>query len=274
MPLPPDFSEQEHLQDVVRRWMNREIKEYFRGIDGDELDDDITTPESSLAYACQHKDTDSLIMTQLRWLLFERVRLQKIQVPITGVPAGTYQETRRFRPQIQLYFFEDLQDVEPTYSPVAGEITFRLMNYSSETITPPIANTYANRIRSNFATGGGYLWRKGRGQLCYTDQAKGYKLKIFCRTEAEGRELVDRVLDVGQDSPDWDKANYSENLAEGAAYPIVPPSDRIYGEMRRLPRKRPIATVRFQYALLHVWGLSNPVPLVDRTTLWPSALAS
>lgn len=274
MPLPADFSEQEHLQSVIRKWMNREIRGHFRATDSDELDEDITTPENSLAWACQHKDTDSLLMTQLRWSLFERVRLQRIQVPITGIPTGSFQPTRRFKPQIQLYFQEDLADVEPEFEPVTGELTFRLMQYDSDTITPAVAQAFATRVRSTFAGGGGYLWRKGRGMLSYTDKRKGYQLQILCRNEGAGRELVDRVLDVGQDTPDWDKASYSESLAEGTAYPVIPPRERIYGEIRRLPRRRPIATVRFQYALLHVWGLQHPIPLTDRTGLWPSELAS
>jgi hypothetical protein len=273
MALPPQFSEQEHLQDTIRRWMNREIRDYFSELGGDEWDEDITSPRASLRVACNHKDTDSLLMTSLRWDLFERVRLQRIQVPITGIPSGTYQETRRYRPQIQLYFLEDLADVEPGYSPVAGEISFRLMQYSSDTITPAIANAYATRVRSNFSVGTGYLWRKGRGMLAYTEPRKGYGLKIFCRNEPEGQALINQVLDVGQDTPNWEKANYSENLSESAAYPVIPPTDRIYGQLRRIPRKRPIATVRFQYALLHVWGLAHPIPLVDRTGLWPSELA-
>lgn len=274
MPLPADFSEQEHLQSVVRKWMNREIREHFRESSSQELDDDITTPESSLAWACQHKDADSLLMTQVRWNLFERVRLQRIQVPITGIPTGSFQPSRRFKPQIQFYFQEDLSDIEFGYAPVTGELSFRLMQYDSDTITPPIAEAFATRIRTNFAVGGGYLWRRGRGMLSYTDKRKGYQLQIYCRNEGAGRELVDRVLDVGLETPDWDKANYSENLAESTAYPVVPPSERIYGQIRRMPRRRPIATVRFQYALLHVWGLQHPIPLVDRTGLWPSELAS
>lgn len=273
MPLPPEFSEQEHLQSVIRRWMNREIREFFRDADEDEWDEDITTPKGSLRVACNHRDTDSLIMTQLRWLLFERVRLQRIQVPITGIPTGSFQPTRRFKPQVQLYFQEDLEDVDPGFEPVTGEVSFRLMNQDSDTITPAFAQVLATRVRSNFSVGGGYRWRKGRGMLSYTDKRKGYQLQLLCRTENDGRQLVDRVLDVGQDTPDWDKAAYSENLAEGSAYPVIPPTERIYGQIRRLPRRRPIATVRFQYALLHVWGLQNPIPLVDRTGLWPSELA-
>lgn len=274
MPLPADFSEQEHLQDTIRKWLNREIKEYFRGLDGDELDDDITMPESSLAWACKHKDTDSILMTQLRWSLFERVRLQKIQVPITGVPSGDAIETRNYKPQIFLYFQEDLADVDGDYAPVSGEISFRLMQYNYDQITPAIAQTFAARINSNFALGSGYVWRKGKTTVVYTDKAKGYQLRLNCRTEADGIQLINQVLDINVDSYDADKCTVIENKSAAAAYPTIPPNDFIYGDTRRLPRRKPVADVRFQYALMHVWGLRHPIPLVDRTTLWPSALVA
>jgi len=274
MALPPQFSEQEHLQDTIRRWMNREIRDYFSELGGDEWDEDITSPRASLRVACNHKDTDSLLMTSLRWDLFERVRLQRIQVPITGIPAGDAIDRREYKPQIFLYFQEDLADVDADYSPVSGEISFRLMQYNYDQITPAIAQTFATRINSNFALGSGYVWRKGKVTVSYTDKSKGYQLCLYCRTEAEGIQLVNQVLDINNDAYDAAKCNVKENKSAAAAFPIIPPNDYIYGDTRRLPRRRPVADVRFQYALLHVWGLRHPIPLVDRTTLWPSALVA
>lgn len=274
MTLPADFSEQEHLQDAIRRWMNREIRDYFSDLGGDEWDEDITTPRASLRVACSHKDTDSLLMTSLRWDLFERVRLQRIQVPITGIPTSDVHETRKFKPQIFLYFQEDLGDIEPGYSPVTGRITFRLMQYQYDQITPAIAQTLAQRVNSNFNLGAGYLWRKGKVMVSYTDKSKGYQLQLLCRTESDGTQLINQVLDINTDAIDLSKCNVSENQLEAVAYPVIPPNDFVYGDTRRLPRRRPIADVRFQYALLHVWGLVHPIPLVDRTGLWPSALVA
>lgn len=272
--LPPDFSEQEHLQDAIRRWMNREIRDYFSDLGGDDWDENITTPKASLRVACTHKDTDSLLMTSLRWDLFERVRLQKIQVPIVGIPAGDVHETRKFKPQIFLYFQEDFQDIEPGFAPVTGRITFRLMQYQYDQITPAIAQTLAQRINSNFNLGPGYVWRKGRVMVSYTDRGRGYQLQLLSRTENDGLQLINQVLDINNHTPDLTLCNVTENQLETAAYPVIPPTDVIYGESRRLPRRRPIADVRFQYAVLHVWGLVHPIPLVDRTGLWPSALVA
>ena len=173
MAIPPEFSEQEHLQNTITRWVNREVRDYFSDLGGDDWDPDIWTPRGSLRHACTHKELDSLLMTHLRWQLFERIRRSAFDMPFYGIPIPGFHEARRFKPQIKLYFQEDIQDVEPTFSPVTGEVSFRLMDHETATITPAIAQTYANRIETNFGVGGGFLWRKGRVMCTYTDRERG-----------------------------------------------------------------------------------------------------
>ena len=274
MPLPPEFDQQEHLQSVIRKWTNREVMDYFADLGLDETDDDLTTPRGSLRTACRHLDTDSLIMTQLRWQLFERIRRSRFDHPYYGIPIAGFHEARRFKPQITLYFQEDVQDVEPGFSPVSGVLSFRLMDHTRETITPAIAQTYAQRIETNFGQGGGYRWRKGRVMCSYTDRERGYQMKILVRDDTYARDLINKVLDIQNHTPDWSRLNVAENQNAAAAYPPVPPNDRIYGEQRREPRRRPVADVRFQVSYLNIHGLSNPAVLFDRTSLYPSALAT
>ena len=274
MALDPAFRRQEHLQDVIRIWINREVRDYFSDLGGDEWDEDIRTPRGSLRVACTHDDGDSLIMTQLRWQLFERIRLQRFQVPYYGIPVSEIHEQRKFKPQIMLYFQEDLQDTTEDYAPVTGEISFRLMNHDSSSINPTVAQTYANRIESRFLNGGGYIWRKGKIMCTYNDWGKGYALKLLSRNDNDARQLIDRVLDIQSDTPDWEKMNVNENQQPAAAFPTIPERDLIYGKQRRRPRRRPIADVRFQYAILNVHELVNPIPLADRSGIWPSALSA
>lgn len=272
MPLSPEFNHTEHLQSVYRQWLNREVREWFRNSDGDEIDDDITTPKGSLQVACFHRDSDSLLMTQMRFQLFEKLRLQKFQIPITGIPRGSVEESRRYRPQVMLFFQEDQADTIAEYAPVTGEISYRLMDHTSETITPAVAQVISNRIKTNFGAGNGYIWRKGKHMMSYIDRDEGYQLQLLVRTENDGRQLIDRVLDLKGKSPEFSKAHFKENLEPTEAYPTLPRTKRIYGEQRREPRKRPIADVRFQYAVLDVWGLTNVIPLVDRAGIFPSAM--
>jgi len=270
--LPDHFSPSEHLQDLLKRYFNREVREWFSDLGGDEWEPDIGTTRGSLRVGCTHLDNDNLDMTILRIELFNFIRRQKFEMPFLGIPLGQFQETRRYRPQIMLYFQEDVGDIEPGYSPVTGEVSFRLMDHNSSTINEAVANTFANRVKSNFLNGGGYVWRKGKTMVSYTDKAKGYQLQLYSRSEAYGRELIERVLDVQNDTPDWSKCNVSENQSPTAAYPTIPELDYVYGKSRRMPRKRPMADCRFQFALLHVWGLPNPIVLADRSGLYAQAL--
>lgn len=274
MSLPDNFSEAEHLQDLFRRYANRQVREFFADLGGEDWSPDISTTRGSLRHGTTHKDDDSLPMTLLRWELFNYVRRLKFDVPMMGIPVSSFDQERRYKPQIILNFIEDLGDVDPGYEVVTGRISFRLMDHNSDTITPTVAQTYANRINSNFNIGGGFVWRKGRAMVTYNDWSKGYALQVLSRSKANGRDVIERVLDIQNDTIDTSKMNCNENENESAAYPVVPPNDRIYGEIRRTPRKRPLADVRFQYAVLHVHGLQNGIPLVDRTGLYPSSLVS
>lgn len=270
MPLPPDFSPAEHFQDVARRTSNLEVKEWFADLASDEVD--IGTPRSSLRAACTHQENDPLVLTVGRMLLFDMVVRRVWNRGVYGIPVASFQEARRFKPQIMLYFQEDERDVEPGYPPITGEVSFRLMQHTSESITPAIAATYANRIKSEFAGGGGYVWQKGRTMLSYYDREKGYALKVLCRNKSDGRAVISKALDIQNHTPDWKLCKVNENEEPGAAYPAVPQNERIYGKNRRPPRSRPVGDVRFQYALLHVHGLQNPVCLVDRSGTWPDPL--
>lgn len=274
MPLPDNFSEAEHLQDLFRRYANRQVKEFFNDLGGEDWDPDISTTRGSLRHGSTHKDEDSLPMTLLRWELFNYVRRLKFDVPIIGIPVSTFNSERKYKPQIILYFQEDLGDIEPGFAPVTGRISFRLMGYESDTLTPVVAQTFANRIRTSFHSGGGFVWRKGRIMCTYSDWDKGYSLQVLSRSEANGREVIDRVLDIQNDTIDLAKMSVKENQAEAAAFPVIPPNDFIYGETRRTPRRRPLADVRFQYATLFIDSMANAIPLVDRTGLFPSAIAS
>lgn len=267
---------EENLQGFIRKWLNREIREYFTdfGVD-DSWSPNLTTPRGQLAAACKHSDDDPYTVTLLKAWFFEHIKSQPYRVPYYGIPVSSFQESRKFRPQIHLYFLEDADTVDPDYSAVAGEISFRLMNYTTETITPTVAATFANRVRLAFGAGdAGYLWRKGKDMATYNQWDKGYALQILTRSNAEAREVIGKVLDIQNDTPDWAKMNYSENEEPMEAYPTVPPLDFIYGKSRRTPRRRPVADCRFQYALLHVHGVPNPIILYDRTGIYPTSLVA
>lgn len=273
MPLPPNFSPAEHLQDTIKRTYNPEVREWFSDITTD--DPDISTPRGSLRTACTHLENDTIDMTVSRMMLFDMVIKQRwMQAQGSSDRDLNYRVLRRTRPQVTLYFLEDLDDIEPGYDPVAGEISFRLMNQTSTTFSNSEAIALANKIKIEFGASQGYLWRKGRELCSYTDWDKGYQLQLLVRSESEGKTLVGKILDLQSHTPDWEYFNRVENGAPSQAFPTVPPKETILGKSRRLPRRRPVASVRFQYATVKLAGLPKPVYLFDRSGRYANALVT
>jgi len=269
MALPDNFSPVEHLQDTLRRVYNQEIKEWFSDIDSDELD--IKTSRASLRTALLHADADSLQTTQTRMMFFEFVMAQRWRQLAAAGDTTTLSDKvlRRTKPKVTLYFQEDFEDVEPGYAPVTGEISFRLMDESTTSMTNAKANALGLKVRSEFVTGGGFIWKKGRNYYSYSDWVKGYQLQLLCRSESDAKGLVGKVLDLQSHSPEWEYFNTNENDQPAQSFPTVPGKETILGKSRRKPRRRPVASVRFQYATLRLAGLANPLCLVDRSGTWP-----
>ena len=262
MPLPEEFNRWEHLQGVIKQLHNRQLREYFRDI-GDTTES-LLPPRASLKLACEIHDHDTAPMALLRlFLYFFILRQGQDFFPYYGMPIYDVQAIRKFRPQIQLFFSEDRIDVEPGYQPITGEISFRLMDKSSENLTETELTRLATKIKTEFGSAKGFIWRKGRKLAAYTEPERGYGLKLFVRNETDARELISKILDIQGHTPNWENFNFSENQAEGTAFPIVPPRKQILGEQRRLPRRRPTAEVRYRYAIAHVWGVGVPIPLHD-----------
>lgn len=197
--------------------------------------------------------------------------LENVQ-PVYGIPIAGYQEARKFKPQIFLYFLENKLP-NSDYSQLTGEQSFRLMNEESETLTDAKIKRYAATIKSRFTSKGrGFIWRKGKELYTYNDKPKGYELKVLALDETEARLLVETVLDIQGHSPDWEKMRKNNSLEPGEAFPAKPKKKQILGKTIQMPRQRALGDVVFQYALMHVHGLREPICLVDRTGEFSGAI--
>lgn len=263
MALPDNFSPYEHLQDTVKRWYNREVQQHFSDLGPT---DDLTIPRSSLRVACRHDERDSLTMTLLRVFLFEVTarHSSSLHPAMFGIPITEYESEIVYKPQIKLFFSEPRDDVVDGYPPVEGEVTFRIINETTNTMTMARAQQLALRIRSVFATPP-LIWKKGTDKVVYQDKEKGYDLRILCRTHADGRALIENVLDIQNDTPDWSNLNVIEPVNATERFPYNPGTKLIMGQTVRKRRQRPRVNVRFRYATLSVHGLPNPINLVDLT---------
>lgn len=201
--------------------------------------------------------------SQIQEQLILEMKLKNINVDVYGIPCTSYQEEVKFHPQVLLYFVEDLEDVEDGYSPVDGRISYRLIKQNSDDITESDALTVANAVKSAFAGNRGYIWAKGKTRCSYKDSEKGINLWLNCRNVGVGTELISKICSLAGATFDDGKMTVREFKNPAKASPTVPPTKKIYGENHKVPRKMPIADVRFKRAELHIWGRPRPVVLLD-----------
>ncbi|MBD2107429.1 hypothetical protein [Nodosilinea sp. FACHB-13] len=247
----------------MKRWYNREVLEHFADLGPG---DDLTIPRNSLRVACRHEERDSLPMTLLRVMLFEITarHSSSLHPAMFGIPIDSFESEIVYKPQVKLVFSESSADVIDGFQPVAGEVTFRIFNETTNTMTMARAQQLAQRIRSVFATPP-YVWKKGTDKVVYQDKEKGYDLRILCRTETDGRALIENILDIQNDTPDWSNLNIVEPVNATERFPYNPGTKVIMGRTVRKRRQRPRVDVKFRYATLSVHGLVHPINLVDLT---------
>lgn len=264
MPLPSTFTPWEHLQGIILQLQNRRVRDEFNDVGPDDWDENITTSRASLRVACTLRDDDSAMMTLIRLWLFDIILkgASSLHPAIYGIPSIDFQETVKFHPQVTLHFTEDTEAVPDESTPIRAEISYRLVNETAETMTPAKATSLANEIKNTFATSGGYRWRKGHYKINYTDQKRGYFFRVLAYNEAEGREVIQRVLSLNEHTLNDDLLSISETRRP---LPTTPGNQLVYGKQRRKPRDRPIGYVRFRYAQMDLHGLPESIVLVDRT---------
>jgi hypothetical protein len=261
MALPEGFSSWEHLQDVLRIYHNKLVREEFADITDD---DAIAIPRGALKRACLLDDDDTCDMTILRLFLFffHARKAQDMQAPIYGMPITDMDIEVEYKPVVTLYFAEDPDQVMPDKAPVRAEVSFRLMQETSASMTEAKARVLANKIRTEFAMSGGYRWRKGKIVVTYYDKPKGYRFMLYAVSEAEAREVISKVVSVNNDPFEVENLRVHESRA---SYPSNPGTHIVYGKSRPKPARRPTTYVRFQRATLTMWGMHKGQELINLT---------
>lgn len=184
-------------RSFLRDAYNKEVKRWFREL-GDIDDPNFTTSRGAVMAACLIAAGDSQNMTLIKMETFRRVvQRTHLRPHVYGMPTTELQVIRRFKPQIQLHFMQDSKrNYEISKSPAIGQISFRLMNETSESITRGEVERLANAIKREFMALNGYVWSKGRLMATYTDREKGYQLQLLCYNESEAKTLIGKVLGI------------------------------------------------------------------------------
>jgi hypothetical protein len=257
-------------KDFLRRTYNREVNEYFRDVDPNQIPENISSRQAAKR-ACLIMPKDSQNMALHKQMTFYFVvHRAHLKPDIYGIPADTFQEEVKFRPQIQLFFRQDAEAVPDNYTALTGQISFRLMNETSQSLTRAELTRIANEIKREFATGTGYIWKRGKVKRVCKDSENGLNLSILCLNESEGTEIVRKVYDIIGKTYDPDKCTTvnPERNSEN-----VTGTEIIIGETVRKRRWRPTANVRFTHAVALVHGKTKGIVLVDRTGRYLDPLA-
>lgn len=274
MPEPDNFTPTEQLQDVTKRIANKIVREYFKDVVNLENDLDITAPRQALLKACLHKEDDSLLLTVARNQLFSQyTTYTRDQFPIVaGSLLDEIDASITYKPKITLFFQEDADDIEAGYKPVRMETSWRLINETNQTITRTELTAIANKIKTNFGTGNGYVFRKGRKLVYYQKPSMGYQFYILARDLATGKSLIREILSMNGHTLNSKDLKVSEVDDELEAFPYNPGTQTILGKRKPKPRRRPMTNVRFRYAYATIAEWGAPVYLYSRSYYTPNAL--
>lgn len=200
-------------------------------------------------------------------LLLAVVQIVKFYTTLNSSSEKQYTH-RSTKPKVRLTFIENIKKTKQVKTqPAVGEVSFRIMDHTAQSLTEQQLITLAKKIKTKFGGKTPFIWHKGKRMLTYSDWNEGYQLQVLCNKKESGKALVEQILDLRGKSPKWECANYVTCDQESKKYPSKPEHEIILGKSRRLPERRPVVDVEFAYATIQLYGLNKPVVLYDRTGL-------
>lgn len=225
------------LKQFLIQAYNPQVKEDFReDIDLDIGNWDSWSEEQQLLYLLQIKPTDTEGRMLLRILTFMFVRgSAKLNADIFGIPVDNFLENIKLKPQIQLIFLEKpaAQKAANRSYPLRLKAAIRIRQEVPQ-ITKAEIDTFLDRILLAF-TNPYHKVDKGRNIYSYRDRVKGYQLKFYLLNLAEAKTLIDKILSIQGDQPDW--TNLHENLVPEADW-ATPGKTPVLGKLVDNPRQR------------------------------------
>lgn len=263
----PDLSWAKHrkLLRAPNIGFNAEVYRHFKTYD--DTPGRITLRDSLLVGA---KDSRSTAMFKIQYFR-DQVQKTHHKPSIIGIPKEQFDLgiEVEYKPVVQLYFQQDRSAVVEDYAPVKAEISFRLMNESTDSITKANLETLARTIKNEFALGNGYTFNKGKYIAHYLDRKNGYSLQIYVINESEGVEVVKKILSIQNHTYDEDLFRVTQPKKNSLN---TTTNKTIVGKSYKKLRWRPTATVRFQWASVSIREVPDPIYLVDRTMSRPGSL--
>lgn len=166
----------------------------------------------------------------------------------------------RYHPQVTMFFKEDTRATTDGNRPVTAEISFRLMNETTPTLTKANVTALATEIWNTFGGSTPYKFNKGKHYVYYLDEENGYDFRILVMSKTEGERVIKSVLSLRNHVFNEDYFRFSDSEKSNTT---PPKTVTVLGRQRKLNRWRPNAIVSFMWADLYVHGLKpNEQPVL------------
>ena len=186
-------SEWQFVKSFLRKTYNREVNEFFRDIAPNQISEN-TNGRNSAKRSCLIMPNDSQNMCLIKKINFYfNFHKAHLKLDVYGVPIDSFQEEVTFRPIIQLFFRQDNAAVPDDLQPLRAQISLRLMGETSQSITKSKLIQIGNKIKTELATGRGFVWSKGKLKRVCKDSENGLNLNILCINEREGTEIIKKM---------------------------------------------------------------------------------
>lgn len=258
----------ELFQSFCRKYVNKAVKNHFSDVSGnDDSSLSLNVPRESIKRICLHKDSDPIMLTVGRLLIWWVEAKGLFNEVIYGIPSTDFEIKYNYYPQVKLHFKENRYESSANNRrPIRAEVSFR---WRTEDFSTTNINALATKIHNDFAKPV-FSFDKGRKCFTYWDDEKGYRFTVYVQSKLDAKKIVEQATRIQDDvEPDWNK-NLREHK-DGVDY-ATQGTVRVMGETRRKPKKRPVGAVKYQYAELFIPGVTKPIILSDATSLKPWAI--
>jgi hypothetical protein len=224
---------------------NGEVERYFKNDDGDSDRDETKR-------LCLIQSTDSWTTAKIRMdTFYHRVLKTHLQPNGYRLPISDNGDVA-YKPQVTLYFRQDLRAVPTGGSILDAEISFRWMDETSTSLTEAKLLSLANRINSEIGGNTPFKFTKGKTACYYKDLTKGYDFRLLCSNETEGESVIKKVMAIQNHAFDQNLYRHCMTPRSNTAPPAT---ETILTKRRRKNRWRPNGIVEFQWAEMFVHGL-------------------
>lgn len=249
----------EFFQSFCRKYVNKAVKNHFKDVSGDDENSlSVNVPRQAIKRVCLHKDTDPIMLTIGRLLIWWVEAKGLFDEYIYGIPVTTFHESVAFKPQIKLFWREDSEDAKNNNRyPLRAEYTVR---YRGKYESKRDLEQLGKKINSIFNSPKAHVFTKGRTKYSYRDKTKGYELIITANSDNDAKDVINKLLAIQEDSPlDEEFLTKSTSDKNWSKKETV----RVAGQAFSKPKKRQVGKVHFTHAEFAVHGMARDRVLVS-----------